>query len=272
MPDDKKKKSTRTQVVESVVIVLLLLILYVSFQYATLRMRYADIYSWYDEVEAKAPNKLVNIGPTRIVFSYEYPAWARVFMSRPITSEAANFLLRLKRVKGLPAHLMVGGPGKSYSKTEIPVLNALVSTEERWNSPTNPLYVYLGIPWSSALVRSYYNAAKGHYDADHVGDSYSLMVLWLYGFEEYVRERFTEGSTSVLSEWDYMFANVSDAPPRLPPKVAGKCNAAGVASSAMSGGIAGGIAIGMATGGPVGAVGGALAGTLVSMFSTGTCM
>jgi hypothetical protein len=169
--------------------------------------RYNDIYKAYGTItdNPKAANIPVNIGPQRIMLGYEYPTLSAAFLSRPIPQPAAEFLLRLIRTQQLPVSSLLVGVDNKLSN-----LAAATSSEDNWKDPANPLGPngFGKIPWSSRLVKNYSLTTQ----SDGQPRDLSLEVLWLYGYEEYVRQRFTSGATSVLDEWGFMFGAVASAP------------------------------------------------------------
>jgi len=279
-PDEEKKAhavqtkalhSKSVKILESMLIVLLLIILYVVVQYANLRMRYQDIYDHYSEIVLRFPNIPINIGPSRVVLGYERPWWSQIVMSQPITQQAADFLLRLIRVQKIPSSLMFVGPAPGAGKAATDALERFIATPKTWVSTSNLLFNRCKIPWNSHLVQSYYNIVKGRPPTAVFGNSYSLLVLWLYGFEEYVRQRFTEAATSVLSEWDYMFATVTAPPPSHGNEADQSCSVANLSSAAISGGAAGAM-LGAPVAPPFGAIGGFVAGSVLSLVSKKQCV
>ena len=195
-------------------IILLTIILVVAVRYSMMRARYDDIYKTYSALLSMPGNQEipVNIGPQRIMLGYEYPELANKILARPIPQPAAEFLLKLIRTIGVPASSLIAGPNNSLKNLE-----AVVSSRELWNSLANPLgpgFPSAGpngfgkIPYDAMIVQQY------NTKTETAGKSrdLSLEVLWLYGYEEYVRQRFTSGATSVLEEWNYMFGSVAAAP------------------------------------------------------------
>ena len=220
-----------------VTVTILVIILYIIVQYSQLVARYNDIYLTYKITETR-PNLPVNIGPSRIVFGYEYPTLASTFQSRPIPQPAAEFLLRLIRTLKVPASSLLLGVDSSPGTT-LAHLDSLTASKELWDSPQNPLGArgFGKIPYDSHLVHDY---IKKDLETGQARDL-SLEVVWLYGYEEYVRQRFTSGSTSVLDEWNYMFGTIAAAPAT---KSDSACSTAVLASDAISSGISlGGIGL-----------------------------
>jgi hypothetical protein len=213
-----------------VTVTILLIILYIIVQYSQLVARYNDIYLTYKIIKDR-PNLPVNIGPNRIIFGYEYPTLAGTFQSRPIPQPAAEFLLRLIRTMKVPASSLLNGIDTSTG-TALAHLDALLTSKEMWDSPQNPLGAngFGKIPYDSHLVHDYRTKDQ------ETGQSrdLSLEVVWLYGYEEYVRQRFTSGATSVLDEWNYMFGAIAAAPAT---KEDASCSTAVVASDVVSSGL-----------------------------------
>ena len=250
-------------------IVVLTIVLVVTVRYSALRARYADIYLTYNALLSVPGNQAipVNIGPRRIMFGYEYPDLSSVVMSRPITQPAAEFLLKLIRTIGVPAGYLLAGPDNRLQN-----LAAAVASRDAWNSLQNPLGPgpasvagpngYGKIPYDAMIVQQY------NTKTETAGKSrdLSLEVLWLYGYEEYVRQRFTSGATSVLDEWNYMFGSVAQAPATdKDSSCSSTAQASKYASSIFSLGGMG------AMFGPVGAVVGAGVGAFEAWTSTSNC-
>ena len=246
-------------------LVVLLLILIVIVQYSALVARYYDIYRTYSAIidDPKKANIPVNIGPQRIMLGYEYPTLSAIFLSRPIPQPAAEFLLRLIRTQQLPAAYLLVGIDNSLANLAV-----VTGAEADWNAPTNPLGPSGPgrIPWRSTLVQNY---GLGTQVAGRARDL-SLEVLWLYGYEEYVRQRFTSGATSVLGEWDFMFGAVADAPATPADS---SCSAAAVGTDMATQALAMG-SMGLMIGGPaaplLGAAGAGL-GALGAWFGKSKC-
>ena len=126
------------------------------------------------------------------------------------------------------------------------------------------------IPWSSALVQGYVlqtstpkpiNTPKYTKKPD-----LGLIVLWLHGYEEYTRQRFSEGGSSVLIEWDRMFGKLAlpsaVIPPKMPSTSCGTGELVGSIGAQAVGGAGAGAMVGSAVG-PVGTAVGAAIGALV---------
>jgi len=240
---------------ETGVLVLLCIILFIAVQYSYMKVRYNDIYQIYAPLIGK--NVFVNIGPQRIMLGYEYPKISSMFLSRPITQTAAEFLLRIIRVRRPSAIYLFKGFSDDTSQ-----LQKLVTNADSWNQAGNPLKTIGGIGYDSALVQNYGDGTSKASRKD-----YSLEILWRFGYEEYVRQRFTESSTSVMQEWDYMFGDIEKAPVTDKDNA---CNATSMAAGAVSQG-AMFAAMGAAAGPPGAAVMG-LIGVASSLFSTPQCL
>jgi len=246
-------------------LVVLLLILIVVVQYSSLVARYYDIYRTYGAIidDPKKANIPVNIGPQRIMLGYEYPTLSATFLSRPIPQSAAEFLLRLVRTQQLPAAYLLVGIDNSLDNLKV-----VTNSEADWNAATNPLGPNGAgkIPWRSSLVQNY---SLNTQVAGKARDL-SLEVLWLYGYEEYVRQRFTSGATSVLNEWDFMFGAVADAPATPADS---SCSAAAVGTDMATQALAMG-SMGLMIGGPfapIAGTGGAVLGALGAWFGKSKC-
>jgi hypothetical protein len=237
------------------VLVLLCIILFIAVQYSYMKVRYNDIYQIYAPMIGK--NVFVNIGPQRIMLGYEYPKISSMFLSRPITQTAAEFLLRIIRVRRPPAIYLFKGFSDDTSQ-----LQKLVANADSWNQAGNPLKTIGGIGFETDLVQNYGDGTP----AKPIKD-YSLEILWRYGYEEYIRQRFTESSTSVMQEWDYMFGETAKAPNTNKDNA---CNATSMAAGAISQAAMFG-AMGAAAGPPGMAVMG-LIGAASSLFSTPQCL
>lgn len=254
------------------IVLTLLVILYVAFEYSALRAKYDKLFSWYSQIATTNPNNVPSIGPMRIVLSYERP-WLSRLMTRPITQETAEFLLRLAQQEEIRAEYMVFGPGTiMYPTNSIPALINFCQNEPAWNSANNPLGPGPGpgpapgagnIPFNSDLVCGYRrqnNIASSGCGTETEGDL-SLETLWMHGYEEYVRQRFTSGASSVLGEWNYMFGQNAAAPPL---NTGDACSV----SSFLSGGIQAGIGaagVGAMLGAPEGGIG-AIPGAIIGFI------
>jgi hypothetical protein len=102
----------------------------------------------------------------------------------------------------------------------------------------------------------------------------SLLTLWMHGYEEYIRQRSTAAATSVLQEWNFMFA--ADVPAPVPQPAA--CSATAVAGDVFSAGV-GAAGVGAMMGAPeggIGAVPGAIIGFILgaggSLFGNSSCL
>jgi hypothetical protein len=264
-----------------IVVLTLLVILYFAFEYSTLRAKYDKLFTWYSVIGVTNPNNTPSIGPMRIALSYERP-WLSRLMTRPISQEMAEFMLRLIQQEHINASYLVYGPGAFASNPDeaLAALGALCQSETAWNDPkNNPLGPSSedypgngGIPYDSALVCGYrfqILAPKGSCGTNIVQGDLSLATLWMHGYEEYVRQRFTSAATSVLQEWNFMFAE--DTAPPIPTSDA--CSAASFASGGIQAGI-GAAALGAMMApeaAPVGAVIGFIVGAASSLLTKTKC-
>jgi hypothetical protein len=259
----------------------MIMILYFAVEFAKLRAKYNWFYSWYRDYLANSPaGTPVNIGPTRAALAYERPWLSNLVCSRPITQSAAEFLMRLVRMN-IPAQYLLSPPSAGLTASPadaITMLNNFTVNEASWVSKNNPLSTTGVVPYDSALVQGY--VAQVHSGTattpPNMAGDLSLQILWLYGYEEFIRERFSWSATSVLSEWNYMFGVDVISPTTTPPD--DDCSAGSFISSAMSMGMAGagvGTGIGAAAGG-IGALPGAgigfLAGAVSSIFTKTQCL
>lgn len=247
--------------VENAIMILLAIIIIFVVQYSALRVRYHDIYSAYSLITDNPANSgvFVNIGPQRIMLGYEYPTLSSTFLSRPIPQSAAEFMLRLIRTLKMPVNNLLSG-----FATDLSPLKQFVVSEATWKSDSNPLGpsgVGL-IPYDSQLVSEYTKPLT------NTSKDLSLEVIWLYGYEEYVRQRFTAGATSVLQEWNYMFGSVAASPPGPGDSA---CNPVSMGAGAVSQG-AMYAAMGAAIVPPFGAIVGGLIGAGSSLLSSPQCL
>jgi len=222
-------------------VLLLLAVLYIAVEYANLRSRYDNIYSWYAALKLP-PGAQFSIGPTRIALGYDRP-WMAALHTRPIPQTAAEFLMRLiSQVKVNPLYLY---DGPNHIHGDLQSLDWYTASKEQWADPTNPLFA-MGIPYNSPLVQGYIALKTPSTARD--GDM-SLLTLWNHGFEEYVRQRFSGSATSVLQEWNFMFGAVPSA--GVTPSSCGALNLVSGAASAGVGAAGVGAMVGSA-GGPIG--------------------
>jgi len=261
-----------------IIVLILLLILYFAFEYSQLRSKYDKLFSWYSTIEASNPSVIPSIGPMRIVLTYERP-WLGRLMSRPITQEMAEFILRLAQQEQINSAYMIYGPGPFLYPDIDPItkLDELVKDQNKWENkdpsivnPLGPGDGYGNIPYNSDLVCGYRyeiggGAATGCGPHINEGDL-SLRTLWMHGYEEYVRQRFTSASTSVLGEWNYMFAE--DIAPPLDTGDA--CSPSSFLSDGIQAGI-GAAGVGAMLGAPEGGIGtipGAIIGFIIGAGSS----
>lgn len=246
-------------------LVVLIFILIIVVNYAAMRARYDDVYKTYGILDTpQGANLPVNIGPRRIMLGYEYPGLTALLESRPIPQPAAEFLLRLIRTFYIPDSMLLTPIDPSANPLEN--LKKVISSKENWDDPSNPL----GpggkgqIPYGSHLVSDYAAAKSGS------AKDLSLEVLWCFGYEEFVRQRFTTAATSVLQEWDYMFGAIAAAPST---KDDASCATGAVAATVSSRALSMG-AMGLMVPEPFGAVAGLVGlavGGIDGWFSTGHC-
>jgi hypothetical protein len=272
----KKKSDDKTGLLT---VLTLLVILLIALEYASLHAKYDWLYTIYDDYMRNAPaGTKFDIGPTRIALAYERPWVANTIMSRPLNQTGAEFLLKLIKVLNIPGDYLTGTADINILAPTVADLNAFVGAGKppdpsTWENNNNALYMIGKIPYHSQLVQGYYNQINSGQGGDTTGGDLSLMILWLYGYEEYVRERFTWSATSVLEEWNYMFALTQPAP-SLPPADGCKNLATGIVSSGTAwAGIGAMIGssvpvLGTALGAAIGFVGGAAAG----LIGKGKCL
>ena len=242
----------------------MIIVLLIALEYARLHSKYDWLFSNYATYYRFAPPSTSNIGPTRIVLSYERPWVSNLITTRPITSTGAEFLLKLIKTINIPAQYLINSADNNIPAS-VKNLNNFVVSKDTWNIQNNPLFTIGLIPYESNLVRGYQNQiglTSGQGDL-------SLMILWLYGYEEYVRERFTWSATSVLDEWNYMFA--TDIPAQLPGN--NPCDIGSIATNAISMGLgAAGVGAAVSGGNPFGALAGFVFGTVSSLLTKTKCL
>ncbi len=275
----------------AIVVLTLLLMVYVAFQYSTLRMKYKSIFGWYERL----PSQTTNIGPMRIALSYERP-WLAQYITRPIPQTMAEFMIRLVNQQRINPLYLTVGPAALFADP-VNALNTYCQTADSWGSTSqavkmgngmiqtvpavvNPLSQIGGgqIPFWSELVQGYRmqimarsmpappNAIPAGTKAD-----LSLLTLWMHGYEEYIRQRSTAAATSVLQEWNFMFA--ADVPAPV-PQPAG-CSATAVAGDVFSAGV-GAAGVGAMMGAPEASIPGAIIGFILgaggSLFGNSSCL
>lgn len=250
-----------------IAVITALAIAYIALQYSALRAKYDSLFSWYADLSTTNPGLQPSIGPTRIALSYERP-WLARLMTRPISQEMGEFMLRLVQQEKINPSYLITGPAAYVDPSLDPVneLNLKVASQSAWEvagDKGNPLWLG-GIPYNSRLVLGYRcQIGQGSIcgGADDIQGDLSLLTLWMHGYEEYVRQRFTSGATSVLQEWNYMFAQ--DAV--VPIDTGNGCDAGMIASDGISAAI-GAAGVGAMLGAPeggIGAIPGAIAGFIV---------
>lgn len=205
----KKRIDERTGIMT---ILTLCVILLIALEYAKLHSKYDWLYSIYATyINTSPPNTILNVGPTRIVLAYERPWVSNLLMTRPLTPTGAEFLIKLIKVINIPA-LYLASSTTNTRPASVAKLNDLVKTEAAWMVDSNVLYTIGKIPYKTTLVSGYVAQIYPNSTNTLKTGDLSLQILWLYGYEEYVRERFTWSATSVLEEWNYMFALTVPAP------------------------------------------------------------
>jgi hypothetical protein len=263
MPSTSSTSSTSSTAV--IVVLALLVILYGVVQYASFRSKYDSVFSWYANVTAKNKNIVPNIGPLRVALGYERP-WLAQYLTRPIPQTAAEFMLRLVAQERInPTYLLVG-PGTIGAGGGMAALAGFCASSTAWADPANVLGSGVGtgggaIPFDSALVRGYRcQLSAAACSGNIVSGDLSLATLWMHGYEEYVRQRFTSAATSVLQEWNYMFA--TDVP--APIAAENACGASSIVSDVFSAGV-GAAGVGAMIGAPEGGIG-ALPGAIIGFI------
>jgi hypothetical protein len=246
----------------------IIIVLFIVLEYAKLRSKYDWLYSNYATYYKLSPaGSTSSIGPTRIALTYERPWLANIITTRPITPNGAEFLIKLIKDLNITAEYLTNSVD-NYQPPSVKNLNTFVSNEQLWKSDNNILYKIGAIPWNSDLVQRYKNTFTACTTQPCVGDL-SLLILWLYGYEEYVRERFTASSTSVLSEWNFMFA--TNIPSPVPTN--NGCDTSTITGNIMSMGLAGaGVGAAVSGGNPVGAFIGFFGGAIGSLLTKTKCL
>lgn len=277
----------------ALIILALMLLIYVAFQYSALRMKYKDLFGWYDTLTSQNKNIIPNIGPMRIALSYERP-WLAQYITRPIPQSMAEFMIRLVGQERINPTYLLNGPNAQYpGETGVAALALYCSSAAAWDgtgadppSVPNPLGAAGGghIPYWSELVQGYRQQLAGacvppgctpptNIPPGTKADL-SLLTLWMHGYEEYIRQRYTAAATSVLQEWNFMFA--ADVP--APVATGEACGGTTIASDMISAGV-GAAGVGAMMGAPeggIGAVPGAIIGFIIgaggSLFGKSSCL
>ena len=272
-------------------VLVLTLVLGLALDYSVIRARYDWLYQKYGTALMGRPNKAapVSIGPGRIVLAYERPWLAQLVQARPLSMAAATFLMRLVKY-GVHPDLLLSGVSGSVDRHTPPSADALrnaVSSLEAWTAmgkaddPARPpipaaAWLAMNVPYNSALVAGY-RAQLGMSALGSPSGDLSLLILWLYGCEEYVRERFSSGATSALSEWNFMLGAGAPAAHALagsslaPATGGGGCDAVSMAYSIGST-MVGTIGVGAMFAPPFGAIGGAVAGIGLGLLGKASCL